>query len=100
MWRQIVARLDSNGLLNSRRRLAIANNVWPLAKRLGAHYPSEGAGVALWLKHLAPDFAIPNVGFDRLYRWFGYRPAQSTVNGMRRIRNLTRRLLGPLRRRS
>ena len=97
MWRQIVARLDADGLLDPRRRLAMANNVWNLAKRTGAHFPNEGADLARWLKQLAPDFVIPDEGFDRLYRRLGYGPAQGIVNAMRGGRNLARRLLRPLR---
>lgn len=91
MWRQVVARLDAEGLLDARRRLAIANNIWPLAKRIGARFPGEGAELLRWLRQLAPDYVIPNHGFDRLYRGLGYRPAQTIVNTLRGGRNLVQR---------
>ena len=95
MWRQVVARLDHEGLLDARRRRAIANNVWPLAKRLGARFPSEGAELARWLRELAPDYAISRAGLDRLYRGLGYPRAQFAVNMMRACRNAVRSMTGP-----
>jgi glycosyltransferase involved in cell wall biosynthesis len=92
MWRQIAARLEAAGLLDDRRRMAIANNVWPLAKRIGAHYPREGAELAAWLKRLAPGHRIPDQGFDHLYRRLGYRSAQTVVNALRTGRNMARGL--------
>lgn len=87
MFRKIAALLDQRGLLTDRRKAAIANNIWPLALRIGGYNRREAREAIAWLHTLDPGFTIPRQGRDRLYRLFGFSIAQSLVNGARTLRD-------------
>jgi glycosyltransferase involved in cell wall biosynthesis len=91
MHRTVLRLLDHHNLATPRRKAAISNNVWELARRIGSHDIREGQGVLAWLRTVNPEFEIPVGGQNRLYRAVGYRPAQMIVNIARSARNAVRK---------
>ena len=91
MFAKIVQMMQTRGLFNARRGAAMANNLWELAQRVAAYNMREGREILAMQRELAPDFAIPATGRNRLYRAFGFGMAQRSVNMARGVRNLGRR---------
>lgn len=92
MHRKVVGLLAHHGLATPRRTAAMSNNVWELARRIGAHDIREGQDVIAWFRTVNPAFETPGGGQNNLYRSLGYRPAQTVVNMARLARNAGRRI--------
>jgi glycosyltransferase involved in cell wall biosynthesis len=92
MHRKVLRLLDHHGLATPRRKAAMSNNVWELARRIGAYDQREGLDVLDWYRTINPAFVIPSGGQNSLYRSLGYRPAQTIVNMARFARNTGRKI--------
>ncbi len=92
MFEKVLAMMRGRGLMTPRRGAAMGNNLWELAQRVAAYDMHEARQILALLRDLAPDFAIPATGRNRLYRMFGFGIAQRSVNLARGMRNFGRRL--------
>ncbi|MEP7222691.1 MAG: glycosyltransferase family 2 protein [Novosphingobium sp.] len=93
MWKRIINQLDAKALNTPRRLVAVTNNLWPLAVRIGARFPGEGREVFHLIQQLVPEFVPPcDSAAGKVFRLVGIKATMHIARCARLLRNFVRRL--------